>query len=427
MEKRTLEAGVRRWMLALTGVGAALALAACGGGGGGGGSSSSSTAPTGTLQLSITDAPACYEHVIVNVAKVRVHMSDDSGTKDADGEWRDIVPANAPVAIDLVNLTNGQLKDLGSTVLPAGTYRQVRLVLADTGNSVTPVGGTAQPLKTPSGQESGLKIKADFSVLADQVNDFLMDFDACKSVVLTGNGKYILKPVVRLSSKPVGAIQGYVSSNVTVSTVNGTATTTATGVLSGITVSAQRNGAVLRSTIPDATGKFMLSYLPSGTYTVVITGDGVTTGGTRDTTKGAATRVVDSVPVGTSTVSLNTSTSSIVLSASSMSTVTGTITPSSTAAATSIDDDANVSALQTAGTRLVEVNGTRTEDSHQYVLRLPLAAPELQLFSASGLPAPTPDPANAGKYTIRLWGPGIATKETDTNLGTGPKVVDFSY
>ena len=49
---------------------------------------------------------------MVNVAKVRVHMSDDTGTGDADSGWREIVPANAPVLIDLVNLTNGQLKDL---------------------------------------------------------------------------------------------------------------------------------------------------------------------------------------------------------------------------------------------------------------------------------------------------------------------------
>lgn len=422
MEKRTYT-GVRRWMLAATGVAAALALAACGGGGG----SSSSTAPSGTLAMSITDAPACYEHVIVNVAKVRVHMNDDSSTSDADGEWRDIVPANAPVAIDLVNLTNGQLKDLGSATVPAGTYHQIRLVLADTGNTVTPIGGTAQPLKTPSGQQSGLKIKANFSVLADQVNDFLMDFDACKSIVLTGSGQYILKPVVRLSSKPVGSIQGYVSRNVTVSTGSGTATTTVTGVLSSISVSAQQNGTVVRSTIPDANGKFQLSYLPTGTYTVVVTGQGVTSGGTLDTTKGAATRVVDSVPVGTSTVSINTSTSSLALSASSMSTVTGTIS-ATTANGKAVDDDATVSARQTVGTRLVEVNATRSDDdTRKYTLRLPLAAPELQLFSASGLPAPTADGANAAKYTIRVSGEGLATKETDTNLGTGPQVVDFAY
>jgi hypothetical protein len=427
MDMKMMNRGIRRWTLALTGIGAAVLLAACGGGGGSASSSSGPT-PTGMLQMSVTDAPACYDHVIVNVAKLRVHMSDDTKTGDADPEWRDIVPANAPVQVDLVNLTNGQLKDLGNATVPAGTYRQVRLVLASTGNTVTPVGGTAQPLNTPSGQESGLKIKADFSVLADQTNDLLMDFDACKSIVLTGSGKYILKPVVRLGAKPAGAIQGFVSGTVTSSTVNGTTTTTTTGTLRSISVSAQQDGTVIRSTIPDATGKFMLSYLPAGTYTVVVTGSGVSTSGTLDTTRGAATRVIDSVPVAASTVSLNTSTTSLVLSPSAMSTVSGTITASTKAGNEDLGDDARVSAMQTVGTRLVEVNGTRQDDDkQQYTLRLPLAAPELQLFSASGLPAPTADSANAAKYTIRAWGPGLATKETDTNLSTGPQVVNFSY
>ncbi|MBC5783277.1 DUF4382 domain-containing protein [Ramlibacter sp. USB13] len=405
MEKKTM----KRWMLALTGVGAAVALAACGGGGGGG------ATPMGTLQLSVTDAPACYEHVMVNVAKVRVHMSDDTGTNDGGSGWRDIVPPNAPVQIDLVNLTNGQLKDLGSAEVPAGTYHQLRLVLADTGNTVTPIGGTAQPLTTPSGQQSGLKIKADFEVAEDEVSDLLLDFDACKSIVLTGNGKYILKPVVRLSSKPAGAIQGFVSSSV--------AQGTATATLSSINVSAQQNGAVVRSTIPDATGKFVLSYLPTGTYTVVITGSGLAA----DTTQGAATRVVDSVPVGTSTVSLNTSTSTIALSASALGTVTGTISASTAVGTSTIADNAFVAARQTVGTRLVEVNSTRPDDAQKYTMLLPLAAPEFQLFSASGLPAPTADAANAGKYKIRVTGSGLATKESAADLTSGSKTVDFAY
>lgn len=425
MDKKMMNRGLRRWMLALTGVGAAVLLAACGGGGS---SSSTGATPMGALQMSVTDAPACYDHVIVNVAKLRVHTSDNTQTSDADPEWRDIVPANAPVQIDLVNLTNGQLKDLGNATIPAATYRQIRLVLASTGNTVTPVGGTAQPLTTPSGQESGLKIKANFDVLADQTNDLLMDFDACKSIVVTGSGKYILKPVVRLGAKPAGAIQGYVSGTVTSSTVNGTTTTTTTGTLRSISVSAQQNGTVIRSTIPDATGKFMLSYLPAGTYSVVVTGSGVTTSGTLDTTRGAATRVIDSVPVAASTVNLNTSTTSLVLSPSAMSTVSGTITSTTKATSDDLGDDARISAMQTVGTRLVEVNGTRQDDDQQqYTMRLPLAAPELQLFSASGLPAPTADSANAAKYTIRAWGPGLTTKETATDLSTGPQVVNFSY
>lgn len=414
---------VRRWAGAIGAVGAALAVAACGGGGGGGGGS----APSGTLQLSMTDAPACYEHVMVNVAKVRVHMGDDTGTGDADGGWRDIVPANAPVLVDLVNLTNGQLQELGSATVPAGRYHQMRLVLAATGNTVTPVGGTAQPLKTPSGQQSGLKIKADFEVAADEVNDYLLDFDACKSIVLTGSGMYILKPVVRLSAKPAGAIQGYVSSEVTLDPGTGTPPTPVTGVVGSITVSAQQDGAVVRSTIPAADGKFVLSYLPAGKYTVVITGDGVTSGGTLDTTKGTATRVVAGVQVARSAVQLNTSAAPITLNPSAMGTVTGTITAGTPAAATELADLATVSAMQKVSTYRVEVGATRPDDLLKYSLHLPLAAPELQLFTGSGLQSPTADATQAGKYTIRVWGPGLATKDALAEFGTDPQVVDFAY
>jgi hypothetical protein len=246
-----------------------------------------------------------------------------------------------------------------------------------------------------------------------------MDFDACKSVVLAGNGKYILKPVVRLSAKPAGAIQGFVSTTV--------AQGTATAPLSAVSVSAQQDGTVVRSTIPDATGKFVLSYLPAGTYTLVITGTGVTTAGTIDSTQGAVTRVVDSVPVTTSTVSLNTSTSALVLSPSALRTVTGTISAGTTASATKIGDSATVAADQTVNSRVIEVNSTRPDDTQHYTLRLPVAAPEVQTFSTNALSAPAPVAGSAGKYNVRVFGTGLATQQSPADLGAADQVINFSY
>jgi hypothetical protein len=155
---------------------------------------------TGTLRLSITDQPACgYDNVFITVERVRVHQSENAG--DADSGWQQIVldPARR---IDLLTLTNGVLEELGQTALPAGEYTQMRLVLASNSahpmaNSVVPTGSSEVELTTPSGQQTGLKMNVSITVEPDKVADFVIDFDACKSVVVAGSsGKYNLKPVV---------------------------------------------------------------------------------------------------------------------------------------------------------------------------------------------------------------------------------------
>ncbi|UCH17255.1 MAG: DUF4382 domain-containing protein, partial [Burkholderiales bacterium] len=176
---------------------AAGVIAACGGG--------SNETQTGTLRLSLTDAPACdFDHAWVTVEKVRVHRS--SSASDGDPGWFD-VPLPAPTRVDLLTLTNGTLLPLGQTELPAGAYTQMRLVLsANTSadpfaNAVQPKGSTdpisLTSLTTPSGQQSGLKMNVNVEVPAGQVADFAIDFDACKSFVRAGNsGKILLKPVL---------------------------------------------------------------------------------------------------------------------------------------------------------------------------------------------------------------------------------------
>ncbi|MEP7280863.1 MAG: DUF4382 domain-containing protein [Rubrivivax sp.] len=242
-----------------------LALAACGGGSGG-----SDAGTQGTLRLALTDAPACgYDHVWVTVDRVRVHRSVDA--TDAEGGWSEIALA-APRRIDLLTLTNGALEELGQTALPAGRYQQLRLVLAPndatspTANAVLPTGGTEVALDTPSGVQSGLKMNADIEVAPGQVADFLIDFDACKSVVARGNsGRYNLKPVLRVLPRLAEAGARIVG--------------TLHPSMAGATVSAQLAGVPAVSTTPDpATGRFELYPVPAGAYSVVIAGGGFATG-----------------------------------------------------------------------------------------------------------------------------------------------------
>ena len=195
--------------------GMAWLLAACGGGGDGdagqaGAGSAPAVAAMGTLRLALTDAPACgFDKVFVTVEKVRVHQSGSAG--DGEAGWSEVV-LNPAKRLDLLSLTNGVLEELGQKRLPAGKYTQLRLVLAENGstapfaNAVIPTGGTSEvALTTPSADQSGLKLKTNIDVVASQTADFVIDFDACKSIVTTGNsgksGKYLLKPVLTVSRR----------------------------------------------------------------------------------------------------------------------------------------------------------------------------------------------------------------------------------
>ena len=267
----------RNLKLALGGL-SVVALAACGGGGSGG---DSAVAP-GTLRLAMTDAPACgYDAVNVTVQKIRVNQN--SGASETDGGWSEIV-LNPAKRVDLLDLTNGVLEELGQTQLPPGKYTQLRLVLADN-NGTLPLAnsvvltsdGSEVALKTPSGQQSGLKSNINIDIASNQLADFVIDFDACKSVVSAGSsGQYLLKPVITMIPRYVNGVSGYMDA-----TSTGYATTT---------MSLQQNGVVIKATVPDVTGKFLLQPVAPGNYTLVMTAPGRTT------------TVVTNVPVTTNTV-----------------------------------------------------------------------------------------------------------------------------
>ena len=393
-----LGGSMARWGARMTGLVATLVLAACGGGGGGG-------APaTGTVRMSMIDAQCGYKNVFVNVREVRIQRSPTAS--DSDAGWIRIPVPNGPKKIDLLSLTNGTLLDLGGATVRAGTYEQLRLVLEDTGNEVVLDTGVVQQLKTPSAQQSGLKIKAPYTVAPNTTTDFLLDFDACKSIVVAGNsGQWILKPVVRLTPKFTGAIEGFVT---------GTGTNTS--------VSAQLpGGEIYRTAIVDGSGKFVLPYLESGTYTVVITSDA------------RQTAVVTSVPVGAATTTLNTSATALPLATSATSTVTGTVSNASVitipGGTSTVDADVTATQTLTGGTRITirtaEVQ-TTTAPNGSYSMTLPVLAPS-RVSYATTLAAPATDAPVGDVYTFTAVSPGKTSPAPQT-VGVGATTtVNFTF
>jgi hypothetical protein len=375
---------------------AAASLVACGGGGD---SSSSSPAPTptatlGTLTVALTDAPACgFDAVNVTVNKVRVNKSE--GATDTAGGWVDVT-LNPARKINLLNLTNGLLDQLGTTSLEAGHYAELRLVLdanaSGTANSVLPTGAKNEvALDTPSAVQSGIKVNGAFDVAAGQKTDIVLDFDACKSIVTKGNGKYALKPVIRMVASAAN---------------NGIAGVVATAALANhVSVSAQQGGKIIASTTPDSTGAFTVAHLPAGNYDVVITSDN------------SAATVIGAVPVtATATTAISTTAAPIALAQSSTGSIGGIVTmtpPSTTAAAT-------VAATQTfaAGpTVTIKYQNADLVTGAYTLANLPLAAPQYAVYSSTlPLAFNASSAVTPGKYSVGATALGYLGKGVDTDI-----------
>ena len=172
----------------------------------------------------------------------------------------------------------------------------------------------------------------------------------------------------------------------------------------------------MRATRPDASGKFNLAYLPGGTYTVVITSDSRATG------------VVDSVPVGTSSVVLNGTSTAVVLPSSAMGTVTGTVSQSSTSGSATLVTDATVTALQSIGSQLVEIASTNVDfTSATYTLALPTAQPVRATYSGTALSSFAPT-GTAGAYSLRSVSPTAGTKTVTTTVdGTATTTLNIAH
>jgi len=169
-----------------------MALAGCGGGNG---------EPTGLLQVGLTDAATeGLTSVWVSIHEVQVVPADLVDVEE--GPHPVVASFNPSLVINIMDLQYQQ-QLLGEGQVPIGQYGQVRLVLdpnpdiGDPVNYVTYEGAeeTKVALKTPSGQQSGLKVLGQFEVAAGQINAIVLDFDPAKAVVRAGqSGQTILKP-----------------------------------------------------------------------------------------------------------------------------------------------------------------------------------------------------------------------------------------
>ncbi|WP_303918039.1 DUF4382 domain-containing protein [Draconibacterium sediminis] len=148
-------------------------------------------AGTGTLKVNLTDAPAEYSKVLVDIQGLRINVNDADTT---EGNWMDL-ELDTMGQIDLLELTDGVSIQLSDDEIPAGYLSQIRLILGENNQLVIGENDTVD-MDTPSAQQSGLKVNVHDSIADGETFSMMLDFDAEKSVVDKGNGTYSLKPVL---------------------------------------------------------------------------------------------------------------------------------------------------------------------------------------------------------------------------------------
>ncbi len=200
-------------------------------------------ANTSKVEIRITDSPANYDALNLDIQRVEYHLNQGN----QNSGWS--VLDDTPRMIDILKLTNGLDSLIASAEIPSGRISQIRLILGS--NNTIVVNGTMRNITVPSGNQTGLKLNVQTNLEAELTYRFLLDFDVAKSVVVTGNNNYMLKPVIRvIVENNTGSITGTVSpveAEPVIYVIKGTDTV---------------------STFTNAQGKFLVKGLTIGSYSL---------------------------------------------------------------------------------------------------------------------------------------------------------------
>ncbi|NNF74233.1 MAG: DUF4382 domain-containing protein [Flavobacteriaceae bacterium] len=205
------------------------------------------------LSIKLIDDPGDFENLFIEVVDVMIKY--ESEDDDDENGWISMGVIE-PGIYDILELTGGvDVLLVDNEEIEPGFLKQIRLILGEN-NSIV-IDGEESPLMTPSGQQSGLKVKVDQPIDPSFNYSFILDFVVEESIVIAGNsGNIILKPVLRASLEAT------------------------TGTISGIVVPGDiavnvtaDDGSVQVTAATDDSGNFLLAGLPPGSYTLTVTPD----------------------------------------------------------------------------------------------------------------------------------------------------------
>ena len=167
-------------------------------------STTTPAATSATLNVMLKDGPFVgAKALLITFSEVSAHLSGGDFTSLS------FVGGATSRTCDLEKLTTAQ-DVLGTGPLPVGHYTQIRLVVtsatiyfdnASAGPACAPAiaapAGRNATVRIPSGE---VKLNREFDLTATAATTMLLDFDGDQSVKETGNGQYMMTPVIGIVS-----------------------------------------------------------------------------------------------------------------------------------------------------------------------------------------------------------------------------------
>ena len=209
------------------------------------------------IQFRLVDAPGDYLEVNIIINDIRYNRSDDNEGWISFGE-----PTDYPIEVDLTELIAGNNLLLIDEDIPSGELKQIRLILDD-GNTLVIEDDNGEPftvpLRTPSAQQSGLKIRLDTVLEPGFIYEFILDWDVHESIVQAGNsGNYNLHPVIHVIAEVnSGSIFGIVTDDLA-------------PIQDAVVEAYTSNNEFVTSTITNELGEFLVNGLVEGDYLLKI-------------------------------------------------------------------------------------------------------------------------------------------------------------
>jgi len=102
--------------------------------------------------------------------------------------------------MDILGVSRSDPVILSNVSVEPGVYQELRLVLQNENTII--VNGETHPIKIPSGEQSGLKLKGIFTIPKGKLFSLMIELDTAESVSWNQGQGYRLQPVLRVSNGP---------------------------------------------------------------------------------------------------------------------------------------------------------------------------------------------------------------------------------